>query len=161
MGMAARHNHDSDCTPCKHSGGHHDNDCDECDNVLSDESINHDHHDGHCVTVCGDYCADEHDELILVFANGNNVDAAGAQLPAAIELPCADDIDPCFPITVVAVDGPVVVSGLANETRILADGRPGTGSVRLELGQEGKFRAIPSRDKCGCAFYNVCVCSGL
>ena len=177
MGFAARnHNHDDDCAPCaKHGNGHshggsgghdrgHGNDCDEhdcecdCDNVISDELIDHDHHVGHCVTVCGDYSADEHDEVIIVFGNGNNVDAAGAQLPSEVELPCPDDLDPCFPITVIAVDAPVIVSGLRNEDRVDANGLTGTGQVQVPLGGQATFRAIPATDKCDCAFYLACVC---
>jgi hypothetical protein len=153
MGNAAR-NHDKGCNDC-----HHDHDCDghKKDNVLSREDI-HDRHHGDCVRVCGDYDASEHDEVILVFGNGNNVDSAGNQLPSTVELPCPDHLDECDVMTVVSVDAPTIVKGLRNEEVIGANGLPGTGSVRLEVGQQGTFRAIQPRDKCDCPFFLACVC---
>lgn len=154
MGNAAR-KHNNDCHDCHKS--HDDCGCDHKEVVLSRESLEH-HHHGDCVRVCGDFEADEHDEIIIVYGNGDNLDPAGNQLPSNVHLPCPDDLDECRPMAVIAVDAPVLVHGLHNEDVVGADGRLGTGSVRLEIGETATFRAIRPVDKCDCPFFIACIC---
>ena len=155
MGMAARkhnNNHHDGCSSC------HSSDCHGgCETVISREII-HDHGPHFCVKVCGDYTADHDDSVIIVFGDGDNVDVAGNQLPSNVDLPCPDDVDECNVVTVIAVDAPVIVGGLQNEEIPDAMGVNGTGTVRLEIGQEAKFRAIHPLNKCDCAYYLACVC---
>lgn len=130
-------------------------DCEDvCDNVISREDILHDF-PKECVTVCGDHDADPLDEVIIVFSRA---DDAGNPTTSTVNLPCPEKLDCADTITVVAVDGPVVVKGLQNEDQ------GGTGTVTIEAGGQATFRAITppgSNCNCECPFFLVCLCPPL
>ena len=147
--MSMSHSHHGGCAPCHNTHGDcdHSHDCSE-DDVIFDELIEDSHRFTRCIHVRGDHVMDDDEEIVLVFRP--RTPPVTPRL-SEITLACPDNLDSCFPITVVAVDEAVIVRGLRNEPR------GGTGLVTIPAGSTATFRAI--EPPCECAFYLACVCS--